>query len=469
MLPEGLKGKKTIVVGAGISGQSAARFLARQGAEVVLNDLSDLDRLKDLKDEGVRLEGGGHRPELFCGKDIVVLSPGVPPQALKRALAQAAGGGAEIISEIELASRFIDVPVIGITGTNGKSSTTTLLGDMLRAGGRKVFAGGNLGTPLTGYLLDGEKADTIVVELSSFQLERIVHFRPRISVMLNVSPDHLDRYDSMKKYVEAKRRLFLNQGPRDHAVINMDDIGARKMAAGLSAEVVPFGTGGKHAGGLFLEKDRIISEIKGAPAGLDVSTLAGRGLFIENVMAAAAAALICGIDEKAILGALAGFAPLPHRMEYVGEGRGVKFIDDSKATNVGAVVKSLESISGRAVLIAGGKDKGGGYAPLKRPVKDKVRALILIGEAARKMKADLDGEAPVFLAATMKDAVKKAWSVALADDVILLSPACSSYDMFRDYKERGDAFRRAANDLISINTGTKAQGQNENQRLAANG
>ena len=445
-----LKGKKTIVVGAGRSGVAASRLLVSRGAEVILNDAAPLDRLAELDGEGIRLAGGGHRPDLFRGVDLVVLSPGVPTQGspLREIMAGAAAGGAEVIGEMELASRFVDVPIVAVAGTNGKSTTTTLIGNILKRDGKRVFAGGNLGTPLSSYVIGNVDAEIVVLEVSSFQLETTVTFRPHIAVMLNITPDHLDRYRSMDDYVAAKKRLFMNQGAGDYVVINMDDPLTASLSEGVDAAVVPFGSKERSRGGVWMEDRSVLSEITGPPAEIDLPPAAVTALHEENVMAAVAAATLCGAALEAVSEGLEKFDGLPHRMELVGEACGVRFYDDSKATNVGAVVKSLEMFD-NVVLIAGGKDKGGGYEDLKRLVRERVKAAVLIGEAAGDMKEALQNETEVHLAAGMEDAVELAWAVAGKGDTILLSPACSSFDMFSGYAERGTLFRNAALKIIA--------------------
>jgi len=447
-----LKDKKSLVIGAGKSGIAAARLLARESADVILNDLSDLSHLGYLKDEGISIEGGGHSAAVFEGRELIVLSPGVPADSspLLELLAGAIADGAEIISEIELGSRFVDAPVIAVAGTNGKSTTTTLIGHILERSGKKVFAGGNLGTPLCQFILDGDFADILVLEVSSFQLERIETFKPFISIMLNISPDHLDRYRSMDEYVAAKGNLFMNQDSGDYAVLNMDDELVSGISSGIRAKIVPFGGVTEHCGGVYLKGDSIVSEIDGHHAGISASLLDRIGRFnMDNVMAAFAAALLCEVPEDIIVSAIDGFKGLTHRMEYVGDICGVRFFDDSKATNVGALMKSLEGIEGKVILIAGGKDKGGSYEPLKDIVAEKVKELILIGEAAAKMKEVLGGKTRTTIAATMEDAVGHAWTLAGEGESVLLSPACSSFDMFKSYAERGDAFKDAVKSLAS--------------------
>jgi len=441
-----LKGKKALVIGAGKSGMAAARFLVSRGADVVLNDSADLSERSDLRSEGIMLAGGGHPMSLFDGPDIVVVSPGVPTGEgeVKEGLSAAIRGGADVISEIELASRFTRTPVIAVAGTNGKSTTTLLIGHILSASGKRVFAGGNLGTPFCQYLIDGDDADFIVLEVSSFQLERTAAFRPMVSVMLNITADHLDRYSSMEEYVGAKKRLFLNQSREQFAVVNVEDEIVASLVSDIVATVIPFGIKKRHEGGMSFESGKIVSDIKGHGCRINRANLHLRGSHnTENLMAAAAVALLCGMTGKEIEKALAGFEGLPHRMEFVTEIEGIFFYDDSKATNVGALMKSIEGMDAKVVLIAGGRDKKGGYGQLKSLVKQKLRHLVLIGEAARAMGEVLGSETGTEYAGSMEEAVYKAWKAAKTGDVVMLSPACSSFDMFKDYAHRGDCFKKA--------------------------
>lgn len=453
-----LKGKKCIVVGAGKSGLSAASFLASLGARVILNDQADCiasPALAQLEKEGIDFVGGGHLPELFLDRELIVLSPGVPATALPLAsmLADAEKRGAEVISELELGYRFTDAKVIAVTGTNGKSTVTTLLETVLAKAGKKVFAGGNLGTPLTEYLIDGDgddKAEIAILEVSSFQLERIKDFRPFISIMLNVTADHLDRYASMNDYVEAKKRIFMNQAVGDFAILNMDDDRVAGFASSINAVTIPFGVNSHQAGGVFIDGDVILSDIEGRKASIEMSLFEKNGIHnIENAMATFAAAMLCGLTEKEFCAGLEEFEPLPHRMELVDEYMGIGFYDDSKATNVGAAVNSLENSKGRVVLIAGGKDKGGSYEPLKEIVRKKAKGVVLLGEAAATISKALGGGPNIILAEGMKEAVLQAFKLASIGDSIILSPACSSFDMYKNYIDRGMAFQYAVRDLIS--------------------
>jgi len=439
-----LKGKKCIVVGGGKSGISAARFLLSKGASVTINDRASLEGLKELEGLGVLLEGGSHSSSFFEGKDVVVVSPGVPTdiEPLSTILAEAEKSGAEIISEIELASRFISAPIIAIAGTNGKSTTTAFIGELLGNSGKEVFVGGNIGIPLTEYLLEGGSADYIVLEVSSFQLERISTFKPYISILLNITADHLDRYKSMDEYVAAKKQLFMNQDGNDYAIANVTDEIISAFVPQIKAHLIPLGGTNESGEGIYLSGDAIVVKAENIKSEVSLSQIRCSAIsHVENVMAALGVAAICSVSEKVFTETLKSFKGLSHRMELVARAGGISFYDDSKATNVGAVNKTLEGIDGKVVLIAGGKDKGGSYEPLKTVVKDKVRVLILIGEAANAIEAAIGSEVETVRASSMDDAVMKALDKALDGDSVVLSPACSSFDMFSDFAERGRVFK----------------------------
>jgi len=432
-----LGGACVMVVGLGASGNAAARFLHSRGAKLVLTDRRvDIDRAK-LPPATIYL--GADQAEWLEGVDLVVASPGVPRGALL--LCQAVARRIPVISEVELASRFIAAPIAAITGTNGKSTVTVLLGEILRAAGMRVFVGGNLGTPLIEAV--GGAYDAIVAEISSFQLEWIERFRAHIGVHLNLTDDHFDRYRGLEDYGRAKARLFENQLESDWAILNRDDPNVWKLARAVRSTVIGFGLSpsvGRAAiwpDGSSLVFD--IGERRGCIS-TDGFRLPGRHNLV-NVMAAAAAALAMRVEPPVIERALGKFKGLPHRIEFVREKDGVSFIDDSKGTNVGAVIEALEAMPGPVILIAGGLDKGGDYTPLIGPVKRKVRRMILNGAARDKMAAALDGATEIELVSTLKEAVERASRVARRGDTVLLSPACASFDQFRDYAERGGIYQ----------------------------
>lgn len=462
-----LAGRQVLVVGLGKSGQAAARFCARRGAAVTGNDARPslpAEVESALREAGVALALGGHDAARFTAADLIVLSPGVPPIP---ALDAADRANVPVVSEVELASRFLAGPVAAITGTNGKSTTTEVLGTMCRAAGWRVFVGGNLGTPLVeaaeAEARDGRAQDAVVAEVSSFQLERIVTFRPRVAAIINVTEDHLDRYRSMAEYVTAKARVFENMGPGDHLVLNADDPRIAALAAGVrsgtritwvSVEGRPAEATVEPGSGVEVGREGR-GALRFVPEGgtlerypLARVRLPGRH-NLENMLVAVAMARRLGVPSDAVQRALEGMASLAHRIERIGEVRGVGFYDDSKGTNVGAVVRALESFPTPVVLIAGGKDKGGDYGPLAPLVRERVRRLVLIGEAAPRMEAALGRLTETVKAPSLDAAVEAAFAGARPGDSVLLSPACSSFDMFRDYLHRSEVFGAAVRALVA--------------------
>jgi UDP-N-acetylmuramoylalanine--D-glutamate ligase len=410
-----LNGKRIMVIGLGISGRAAARVLASRGASLVMTDLrADLVR-GDLPAGEVHL--GAEDPAWLGGVDLVIASPGVPRTSALMAAARAQR--IAMIGELELGSRFVSAPMVAITGTNGKSTATVLIGEIFKAAGMKAFVGGNLGTPLVNAS-DGDY-DLAVIEVSSYQLELIETFKPRVAVHLNLTDDHLDRYRDLAEYGQAKARLFENQDGSDWAILNREDTRVWKLAGEVRSRV--FGDGNR-SGRIALGDFR----------------LPGRHNLL-NGMAAAAAALAMGVEPRTIECALHGFAGLPHRTEFVRDKGGVRYVDDSKGTTVGAVLEALAATPGPVILIAGGVDKGGAYGPLRAPLKDKVRLLILIGAAREKMRAELDGATAIETATALAEAVGIAAANARRGDTVMLSPACSSFDQFKDYAERGRVFQ----------------------------
>ncbi|MFH1624243.1 MAG: UDP-N-acetylmuramoyl-L-alanine--D-glutamate ligase [Pseudomonadota bacterium] len=451
-----IKDKKILVVGLGKSGVACARFLWERGGVVTANDSKAIDELDEdaleLKDLGIKIEAGGHPVETFLDSDLIVLSPGVPMSI--RPIQEAKNRGITVIGEIELAYNFMKTPIVAITGTNGKTTTTSLIGEILKKSQKEVFVGGNIGNPLIEYIRLGREAEYVVAEVSSFQLEGIRSFRPKIVVLLNISPDHLDRYSSYEDYVDAKRRIFLNQRKGDFAVLNADDTLVSKIGDSLKqVRKVYFSQEERLNRGIYLDGHSIISQIgkqEHKRHYYNTDSFRIKGVHnIDNIMAAIAAAEICGCNPEDIEQAVSNFVGLPHRLEFVEEIYGVNFYNDSKATNVGAVQKSLESFDRPIILIAGGRDKGTGYDGLKDLVKKRVKQLILIGEAREVIFSSLGALTLSVRADTLREAVELAWSKSSRGDVVLLSPACSSYDMFRDYQERGDTFKAVVRELKS--------------------
>jgi UDP-N-acetylmuramoylalanine--D-glutamate ligase len=430
-----LSGKNVIVVGLGKSGQAAARLLREQGAKVVGTDSAPLERLPaSARELGIELRAGGHDGVPFHKADLVVVSPGVPSFA---ALERAAETGVEVIGELELACRYIDAPLVAIGGTNGKSTTTTLVGELLSAGGNRVFVGGNLGTPAAEAA--GAEYDFVVLEVSSFQLERAPRFHPQVSVLLNVTDDHLDRYPSFSAYADAKGNSFVNQVPRDTAIVPFGDAVCEEQARRGKGDLVTFGRAGDYA----VEEGSVVEAKSGERFSLAEARLFGRHNH-ENAAAAIAAVRALSASAEAVRLGLRRFEPLPHRMVFVAEIGGVRYFDDSKATNVGAAVTALGGLAEpKAVLIAGGRDKHGSYAPLVEVLRERGRAVVVLGEAAGRIFDAIGGAVPVERAETLDDAVERAARLAKPGDAVLLSPACSSLDMFKSYAERGDRFADA--------------------------
>ena len=444
-----LKNKNILVVGLAKTGVACARFLASKGALVTVTDMrSEIQLagpLAELAGFDIKLELERHDEATFLESDLIVASPGVPmdlPQLIK-----AHQSGVEIISEIELAARFIDAPLAAITGTNGKTTTTTLLGAIFKHNGYHTFVGGNIGNPLIELAGSHQIIDQVVAEISSFQLEWITSFRPTVAALLNLSEDHLDRYPGYRNYIDAKLRIFENQTEEDFAVLNRDDEMVWEQAGKLKARVFPFSRTMELEEGIF-HKDGIITyRHNGREECFPTAAIRLQGVHnLENIMAAMACALLLGCRPDETFETVLCFEALHHRMEFVREVRGVRYYEDSKATNVGSVQKALESFE-NITLIAGGKDKGGSYAPLAPMISQRVRHLILIGEATDRMKAELGNLTDTRLAATLEEAVRLAAETTAPGGTVLMSPACSSFDMFRDYEERAQRFIAAVKSL----------------------
>ncbi len=474
-----LKGKKILVVGLAKTGLAVGRFLVNQRARVAAADLMTEEQLGPYAQQalamGMSLALGPHKAETFLKCDLIVLSPGVehtlgPIEAARRA-------GIPVIGEVELAVRYITEPIVAVTGTNGKTTTTNLVGAMLRASGFKVFVGGNIGDPLIGYVDSGGGSDVIVAEISSFQLDTIESFRPKVGVLLNISEDHLDRYSDFQDYVRSKGRLFENQAETDFAVLNGADPTIHCMAPGIRAQKLYFninsgaavltqtlpvsgtkrsdllqegreGDGGRLYGIEFQGGEMICRLLGKAPLAFSVAKFKVKGVHnIENAAAASLAALAAGAVESGIQKALDTFKGLHHRLEHVKTVNGVRYYNDSKGTNVGAVVRALESFDSPVILIMGGRDKGGRYTVLEGLVKKRVKMLLAMGEARKRILDSLGGFADSQEAESLEEAVHLARQAATPGDVVLLSPGCSSFDMFSDYAERGEIFCKAVEGL----------------------
>jgi UDP-N-acetylmuramoylalanine--D-glutamate ligase len=426
-----------------------AHFLAQRGAVVTVTDRRSAELLSGerlaLTGLPIIWELGRHDDASFVGSDMIVVSPGVPMDLPQ--LAAAAQAGRLIMSEIELASRFISVPLVAITGTNGKTTTTTLVGEIFKANGFPTYVGGNIGDPLIDLLESDQGAERVVAEISSFQLEWIQSFKPQVAALLNISEDHLDRYNSYQEYIDAKLRIFRNQTVEDFAVVNRDDELVWRHVPDLKARLFPFSRKLELSEGIFHLDDTIIYRHQGREEQFPTADFRLTGVHnLENIMAALACTLLLGCSPATALEAINRFEPLHHRMEFVRKFKGVCYFEDSKATNVGSVEKALESFQ-NITLIAGGKDKGGSYAPLVALILERVRHLILIGEAADRMQLELGSLTDTHRAATLEEAVWIASQITSSGGTVLMSPACSSFDMFRDYEERAQRFIAAVKAL----------------------
>jgi UDP-N-acetylmuramoylalanine--D-glutamate ligase len=447
-----LNGRKVLVVGLARTGVATAKFLKTKGSVVSTTETKPKEEMgeaiKELEGMNIQMEWGGHRMETCLKPDLIVVSPGVDPniEPIQKALKK----GVKLISEVELAYHFIQVPIIAVTGTNGKTTTTLLIGEMLREDGKKVGVGGNVGEPLILFADGGSRWEVLVVEVSSFQLEGIEDFRPRFSVLLNITEDHLDRYPQFADYIEAKVRIFANQNSDDMVVLNRDDPIVMKSGERVKAKKVFFTLSGRLDEGAFANGQTIILRLGTKEEDYSLAKTPLKGIHnVENMMAALTTARLFGCSKEAIETTLNRFEGLEHRLEFVREIEGVRFYNDSKGTNVGSVVKSLQSFSEPIVLIAGGKDKNGDLSPLRELIRSRVKQLILIGEARERMGRELGGLTATAVSKTLEDAVLLAHQTAKKGEVVLLSPACSSFDMFKDYKERGKVFKEA---VYRINT-----------------
>jgi UDP-N-acetylmuramoylalanine--D-glutamate ligase len=445
-----LTGKNILVVGLARSGAAAARFAAARGARVTVNDAKPAGRLGDearaLEGEGVRVVAGGHPESIFEEADLIVVSPGVP--ADMPALAAARGRGQRVVSEVEFASWYLRGRLVGVTGTNGKTTTTTLVAEVLRDGGLRTEVGGNIGTPLTALVERSEDETWAVVELSSFQLELVDTMRVHRAVLLNLTPDHLDRHGTMGAYAAAKGRIFANQREDDLAVLNADDPLVAEFADRAPARVEFFSSAGELGSGVCRAGDWIVRRAAGGveeelmPVG-EVPLFGEHNL--ENVCAALAVGRDLGVPARRMRETVRAFRGVEHRLERVAEVDGVAFFNDSKATNTDAAIKAITAFDGRpgmTVVILGGRGKGQNFSPLAAPARGRVRHAVLIGEAAGEIGAALGGVCPTSFAGSMREAVLAALGAAEPGDRVLLAPACASFDMFESYEHRGRIFKQ---------------------------
>lgn len=438
--------KKVLVVGLGKSGLSVARYLSKKGAQVGVSELreeSELDRalLQDTWQLGIALETGGHKEETFLNADMIIVSPGVPLDIGPLKAAEEAG--IPILGEMELASRLTDTPIVAVTGTNGKSTVTAFLGSMLKGAGLEAFVGGNIGTPLMDYAAGDWRADYALVEVSSFQLDTMQNFSPMISLVLNITPDHLDRYPDYEAYVQSKLSIFRNQGAGQYAILNDDDQTLSQFEPAGGVSVLRYGLERRQNRQAHVQGMSIMAHLPGEKEqffGLEGFKLPGRH-NLENLMGVILVGLLLGIGPRIMQKTIEQFQGLPNRLEHVGTLRGVDFYNDSKATNVDAALRAVATFDRPIVLIAGGRHKGADYLPLVEASTGKVRKAIFLGEAKHILAEAFKGTIPFALAEDMRDAVSQSFSSSEPNDVVLLAPACSSFDMFTDYAHRGKVFR----------------------------
>ena len=442
-----LKGKKVLVVGLGKSGLAAALFLRRQGAQVTVSDVRSAEALAKelpaLLEEGIAVEAGGHGMLTFRRQDLIVVSPGVPLDTPE--LEQVRTFGLPVIGELELASRYLKGKTLAITGSNGKTTTTSLCGEILKAAGFATEVGGNIGVPVIALVEQSRNDGWTVLEVSSFQLESTEQFHPAIAVILNITPDHLDRHGTFENYAMAKERIFLSQTSADSLVLNADDPRTVQAASRTKAKVFWFSRNNPVEMGAYIEDDHIVfrkSKDEKAEPLLPLSEIALKGAHnIENVLAAVCATRLAGASPLAIRSAVADFKAVEHRLEFVAKINGVDYYNDSKATNVDATTKAIESFAGNVHLILGGKDKNSDYSLLSQLLRQRVKAVYTIGSAAPKIEMQLRGTVPIISAYTLKQAVTRAAEASMPGDVVLLAPACSSFDQFDSYEHRGRVFK----------------------------
>jgi len=446
------KGKKITVLGFGRSGYAVSKRLNSLGANVLLSEKKERDafekaKIAELESSGVRMEFGGHTSSSLNGTDLLVVSPGVHPDI--EIVDEAKKKSIEIISELELAHSLISKPIIAVTGTNGKTTTATLIGEMLVAGGKRAAVAGNIGHPIS--LVDDSGLDYVVAEVSSYQLEAIKNFRPRISIILNITEDHLERHKTMEEYARLKARIFANQKQEDFHVYNLDDPIVAGLSASAKSKLIPFSRKEEPENGFYLRGSNLMFSVNGEKSTIiNAEKIFIKGEHnIENVLAASAAAFLSGVDVRTISGVIENFKGVPHRIEYVASVSEVSFYNDSKGTNANSTIVALRALNDRIILIAGGCDKGGDLTNLVGEAKKRVKAVVLIGEAKRRFRENFSklGYSSIHEADTMEDAVEKAFNLGGSGDKVLLSPACASFDMFLDYEQRGAVFKSVVHSL----------------------
>lgn len=449
-----LEGRSISVMGLGRSGKALVELLVKKGAFVFISDMKKEEELseylEELKGLPVDFEFGGHTEKVYEGKDLIIISPGV--SIYNPVIVSANERNVPVIGEIELSYRLTDVPIIAVTGTNGKSTTVSLIHKMINDSGAKGILAGNIGKPLIGEITGKDFIEWIVAEISSFQLETIEKFKPRIGAALNITEDHIDRHRSMEEYINAKARLFSNQGRDDYSVFNYDDENIRKMSENVNSKKYYFSINKEiDRGACLLEntiywkggegkREEIISLLDISPGGIH---------NVQNILASVAVACILGIERDVIVSSIKNYVPLRHRLEKVSVINGVAFIDDSKGTNPGAVIAAIRSFNVPVILIAGGKDKNMDFSQLGKVIADEVKTLVVIGETAGKIaeSARKHQMKNIIFAGTLKEAVEKSFSASQPGDVVLLSPACASFDMFKSAEDRGDKFRQIVKEM----------------------
>jgi len=451
--PMEINNKRVLVVGLGKSGVASALFLKARGARVTVSDAKPEDELGEeipaLLDHGIAVETGGHGERTFRGQDLIVVSPGVPIDSPP--LVQARTLGETVIGETELAAQFLPGRIVAITGSNGKTTTTTLAGEIVAAGGYPTLVGGNIGTPAISLVERATPETIVVLEVSSFQLETIHTFRPRIAVVLNVTPDHLDRHRTFAAYTDAKARIFENQQAEDFTILNADDPTCVRLASRTRAPVFWFSRKKEVKQGAYVHDGRIFSrDASGQREIMLVSEIPLKGAHnVENVLAAVCVGALMRCEPERIRKTIRDFRAVEHRLEYVATIRGVEYYNDSKATNVDATIKALESFPANVHLILGGKDKGSDYTVLNDLLRQRVKRVYTIGAAAGKIESQIKGTVEIVHAETLEAAVKRAAAAAQPGDIVLLAPACASFDQFQNYEHRGRVFKEVVSGLAA--------------------
>jgi UDP-N-acetylmuramoylalanine--D-glutamate ligase len=450
-----VKGKRVLVVGLGKSGVASALFLESRGARVTVSDSKAEAQLNEeipaLLDRGIVVETGKHGERTFRDQDLIVVSPGVPFDVLP--LQNARRLNIPVIGEIELAAQNVEGSIVAITGSNGKTTTTTLAGEIIASGGAKALVGGNIGTPAISFADQSSPETWVVLEISSFQLETIQTFRPKIAVVLNVTPDHLDRHGSMENYTSAKARVFENQTSDDFAVLNLDNDVAAQMCKGLKPKVFWFSRAKEVERGAFVRGGSIFFKDAKSVEVMPVADIGLKGAHnLENVLAAVCIGMLAGVEPEKIRRAVKEFKAVEHRLEFVAEIDGVQYFNDSKATNVDATIKALESFPKNIHLILGGKDKGSDYTVLNPLLAERVKQVYTIGAAAQKIEQQIGNTVPIVSSATLENAIRKAAQTASTGDIVLLAPACASFDQFDSYEHRGRVFKEIVQTLAERST-----------------